>query len=104
MFYGFDLKNPNAKFSAPNKLFEALAAGKAIMTGNFGEIGRVVREAKCGVLLKDFSMNEIKETLLSLNSQVLSQYKKNALVCGLQKYNWKKANATLLDQYRCLFQ
>ncbi|MEA1970367.1 MAG: glycosyltransferase family 4 protein, partial [Thermodesulfobacteriota bacterium] len=33
IFYGFDPSNPNAKYSAPNKLFEALAAGKPTLTG-----------------------------------------------------------------------
>src|SRR3989339_1507649 len=36
VFYGFDPENPNARFSAPNKLFEGLAAGKIILTCDFG--------------------------------------------------------------------
>jgi len=51
VYYGFDPNNPNARFSAPNKLFEALAAGKPLVTGDFGEIGEVVRESECGVIL-----------------------------------------------------
>jgi glycosyltransferase involved in cell wall biosynthesis len=50
VFYGFDAGNPNARWSTPNKLFEAVAAGKPLLTGRFGEIGQIVEEAGCGVL------------------------------------------------------
>ena len=106
IFYGFDSENPNSRFSAPNKLFEALAAGKAIVTGDFGEIGKIVREAKCGVILKKFTATEIRESFLGLGSDGLrlNQLKKNALMCALQKYNWQNAKTTLLQEYRCLLQ
>ena len=43
VYYGFDPENPNARFSAPNKLYEALAAGRPLITGDFGEIADVVQ-------------------------------------------------------------
>src|SRR6185312_3246017 len=51
VYYGFDPANPNARFSAPNKLYEALTAGRPLITGDFGEIAEVVRQAKCGLVL-----------------------------------------------------
>jgi glycosyltransferase involved in cell wall biosynthesis len=50
VYYGFDPQNPNARFSAPNKLYEALAAGRPLITGDFGEIAEVVRTAECGIV------------------------------------------------------
>jgi len=50
VYYGFDETNPNAKWSAPNKLYEAIAAGKPVLTGDFGEIGQTVRENRCGII------------------------------------------------------
>ena len=72
------------------------------MTGDFGEIGKIVKETKCGLILRDFSAREIEEGFLSLNPDNLNQFKKSALLCALQKYNWQNAHTTLLHQYRRL--
>lgn len=50
VYYGFDETNPNARWSAPNKLYEAIAAGKPILSGDFGEVGETVRNQECGIL------------------------------------------------------
>ena len=99
VFYGFDTKVPNAMFSAPNKLFEGLAAGKVILTGNFGEIGKIVRETNCGVILNDYSVKEIKKALSFLHDSNIDQFSENARKAGLNKYNWKLAEKTLLSNY-----
>jgi glycosyltransferase involved in cell wall biosynthesis len=102
VFYGFDPHNPNAQYSAPNKLFEGLASGKAIITGDFGEIGRVVREESCGIVLPDYSVDEIRRALSQLQSGRGEEYKKRSLAAGTEKYSWKKASETLLRHYRSL--
>jgi len=99
VFYGFDTKVPNAMFSAPNKLFEGLAAGKVILTGNFGEIGKIVRENNCGIILNDYSVKEIKKALSFLHDSNIDQFSENARQAGLKKYNWKQAEKTLLSNY-----
>jgi hypothetical protein len=38
IYYGLDASNPNARYSAPNKLFEALAAGRAVLCNDCGEV------------------------------------------------------------------
>ena len=43
IYCGFDPAMPNFRFAAPNKLFEALAAGKPLITPDIGEIGDLVR-------------------------------------------------------------
>jgi len=102
IFYGFDPSNPNSKFSAPNKLFEALAAGKAVLTGDFGEIGRIVKETKCGIIVSNYSITEIKRTLTSLKVETLDPFKENAYRHAISKYNWKNASLILLSQYNSL--
>ena len=99
VFYGFDTKVPNAMFSAPNKLFEGLAAGKVILTGNFGEIGKIVRETNCGIILNDYSVKEIKKALSFLHDSNIDQFSENARKAGLNKYNWELAKHELLNQY-----
>jgi sugar transferase (PEP-CTERM/EpsH1 system associated) len=99
IFYGFDPSNPNAKYSAPNKLFEALAAGKAVLTGDFGEIGRIVKDTECGLIIKEFTEEEIKKNLSNLSSEILNRFKKNSKKNAMEKYNWQNAHITLLDKY-----
>ncbi|MGZ3733303.1 MAG: glycosyltransferase, partial [Parachlamydiaceae bacterium] len=103
IFYGFDPSNPNSKFSAPNKLFEALAAGKAVLTGDFGEIGRIVKETECGFVVNDYSIMEIKNTFATLKAETLDQFKENAYRHALSKYNWENASLILLSHYESLF-
>jgi glycosyltransferase involved in cell wall biosynthesis len=59
VFYGFDPGNGNARYSAPNKLFEAIAAGIPVLTGPFGEIEQIAREEGIGVVLPDYGVEEI---------------------------------------------
>ncbi len=99
IFYGFDPANPNSKYSAPNKLFEALAAGKAVLTGDFGEIAQVINETQGGLILKSFSEQEIKGRLSGLSPEVLTRLKDNASKAALAKYNWDRACTTLIDCY-----
>jgi glycosyltransferase involved in cell wall biosynthesis len=103
IFYGFDPSNPNAKYSAPNKLFEALAAGKAVLTGDFGEIGRIVKDTECGLIIRKFTEEEIKMNLSNLNPEILNRFKENSRKNALEKYNWQNARVTLLEQYRRLW-
>ena len=100
LFYGFDTENPNAKYSAPNKLFEALAAGRAIITGGFGEIGRIVAQHRCGVVLQDFSETEISRGLdLCSDADNLECWKGRAAELGERLYNWALAEKELLRVY-----
>jgi len=97
VYYGFDKNNPNAQYSAPNKLFEALAAGKAIITGDFGEIGHIVKKYNCGLILKDYSIEEIKNAINILkNKNYLIEIQNNSLKIAEKKYNWQMAKENLI--------
>ncbi len=50
VYYGLDTTNPNLHYSAPNKLYEAIAAGKPLVAGDFGEVGQTIRQSSCGIL------------------------------------------------------
>ena len=102
IFYGFDPHNPNAKYSAPNKLFEALAAGKPIITGNFGEIGKIVRERKCGIVLKDYSVQSIISGIsLLMVEKKRAKQNLNAIEAS-RIYNWNRAEKILIRAYNGL--
>lgn len=102
VFYGFDPNNPNARFSAPNKLFECLAAGKSLITGDFGEIGKIVREMNCGVIVPDYSVDSIANEISNMTIQKLYSYNENSKQACEEKYSWDKAKDILLTNYMSL--
>jgi glycosyltransferase involved in cell wall biosynthesis len=103
VYYGFDPENPNARFSAPNKLFEALAAGRPLITGDFGEIAEVVREASCGIVLPVYSGEEIQKALALLQDpnrrRSMADYARRF---GSAHMNWEKGEEVLYREYSAL--
>ena len=100
VYYGMYLDNANAKFSAPNKLFEALAAGKAVITTNIGEVGKIVKEEGCGIVLDQPTVEAICEALHCMcRYQTLERFQQNAMAAGKTKYNWESAKQELLEAY-----
>lgn len=99
IYYGFDAQNPNARFSAPNKLFEGLAAGRPLVTGDFGEIAEIVRESECGIILPSYSTEQISKAFLMLeNSATRDRLASNARRRG-REINWDKAEEALYVAY-----
>lgn len=105
VYYGFDPQNPNARFSAPNKLFEALAAGRPLITGDFGEIAEVVRQASCGIVLPVYSVNTIQNALTTLrDAQARIAMGLNAKRFGEAAMNWRKGDEVLHREYSALLR
>jgi glycosyltransferase involved in cell wall biosynthesis len=100
VFYGFDPENPNARFSAPNKLFEALAAGRPLITGDFGEIADVVRQASCGIVLPEYSVQTIRTALNTLrDANLRNTMAGNSKRFGETGMNWRKGEEILYREY-----
>jgi glycosyltransferase involved in cell wall biosynthesis len=100
IYYGLEDCSGNNKYSAPNKLYEALAAGRAVLTSNIGEIARIVREENCGISLENISKENVLNAFKKLrNHSILTEYKSNARLAGINKYNWSNAEETLLNVY-----
>ena len=100
VYYGYDPGSPNARFSAPNKLFEGLAAGRPLLTAKFGEIGRIVSDHGCGVILSNYSVEEILRGLdFCSDPERLKELKDAAARAGENQYNWHKAEHVLLSVY-----
>jgi glycosyltransferase involved in cell wall biosynthesis len=103
VYYGFDPDNPNARFSAPNKLFEALAAGRPLIAGNFGEIAEVIGQTCCGIVLPEYTADAITEAFGVLRwAPIRSAMARNAGEAGRRAFNWEQAEATLYREYAAL--
>lgn len=100
IYYGLKENFPIRKYSAPNKLFEALSAGKALLTGDFGEIGKIVKEENCGIILESFTQSEFEKAFkILLQPDKLSKFKFNAKQASEKKYNWLNAEKRLIETY-----
>jgi glycosyltransferase involved in cell wall biosynthesis len=100
VYYGFDEQNPNAKYSAPNKLFEALAAGRPLITGDFGEIADVVRATGCGVVLGSYTPEFVAAALARMrDSASWNDMADRARQAGRTGMNWATAERILYSEY-----
>jgi glycosyltransferase involved in cell wall biosynthesis len=103
VYYGLDPTNPNARFSAPNKLFEALAAGKAVVCNDCGEVGRIVRETGCGIVVPHLTSEQLAHALYALCDPArLADCQRRSAEAGRRRYHWAEAERELLALYRCL--
>jgi len=103
IYYGFDPLNPNARFSAPNKLYEALAAGRPLITGDFGEIGQVVMDAGCGVVLARYTVEDVAKAFAILKDpRIREQFADRAAHLGRTTVNWAHAERVLYQEYSAL--
>jgi glycosyltransferase involved in cell wall biosynthesis len=103
VYYGFDPANPNARFSAPNKLFEALAAGRPLITGDFGEIAEVVRETGAGIVLPKYGVPEICSAFKVLADRTVRDVmSSNAQRFARTAMNWEKGEDILYREYNAL--
>lgn len=81
----------------PNKLFDALAAGRAMLIRDgASEMADVVRREDCGLLLAEVT----PETLIAAFAQLqqpdtLARLQANALAAGRERYNWAIAERSL---------
>lgn len=70
--------NDGFKFSLPNKLFEAIQARLAIVTGPSPEIGKIVRAGQCGLVLDDFSAKSLADSLKKLTATDIEKFKRHS--------------------------
>lgn len=98
----YECLNPeiqNSKYCATNKFFEALAAGKPFLALNLGEIGKIIKEEDCGILISSLNTQDINKGIdeIKRNYALLSQNSRNS---GFNKYNWGIAENRLFKLYK----
>ncbi len=100
IYCGFDPANPNARYAAPNKLFEALAAGKPLISPDIGEIGDLIRRSDCGMLLPDCTVAAVRQAVRSMRiPELRATWTENARRLGSTEMNWEKGREILHSEY-----
>ncbi len=103
IYYCLKPDYPGAAYNASNTLSNAMAAGKPVIANDIGDLGRMVRNTGCGLLLEEVTPQAIREAILKLADPAL----RNRLgIAGWQaaqsEYNWSVSEARLLDLYQSL--
>ena len=89
---------PILSTNSPNKFFDAISAGKPIITNMGGWIGKLVENYKIGFSLENDNPQAIVETvekLTSMNKNQLEEMGQNARKLAEEKFNQKDMTDTL---------
>ena len=92
--------NENYLFSLPNKVFDYIHAGTAIVASNLPEVASVVKKHKVGKIIPSHDPKAIAETIQSLaqNPELLAELKQNCLAAKHLE-NWENEVQTIADFY-----
>lgn len=101
VYYVVDPEYPNNRYSTPNLLFLAMAAGRPVITTSVGEIARIVSDWDCGTIVPDLNPETLRAVLSNYFDFNLWQRQSNASFgAALSEYNWELAAAKLVEVYR----
>lgn len=101
IYYGLSAESGNNHYSSPNALFNALAAGKPVLTTNVGEIAHIVKKEQCGIVVEQPTPVALAQAMMQLRAPDFREpLASNALRAAQTKYNWASAQETLFDVYR----
>jgi glycosyltransferase involved in cell wall biosynthesis len=95
-----DRTDLNHLYSLPNKLFDYISSGIAVMASDLPEISSIVQTFSCGIILKEVTPDNIASALAGLASErtVLHEMKSNALHAS-EKLNWSTESASVSAFY-----
>lgn len=91
----------NSKITTPNKLLEAMAAGKPIICNKNTHAGDLTEKYNCGITVES-NLESIKNGILKLrdNPDLCKELGKNGLNAAISKFNWSQQKEKLLNIYK----
>ena len=102
MFAIYDPSHPNHKYSAANKVYEAMLLGKPIIVANNTGMDKIVRTENMGYTI-DFNQEAFKDLLLYIenNREEVLEKSKNAYE-AYSRYSWEEMEKRIIDLYQKL--
>lgn len=95
------IPNPDGSpfFGSPTKLFEYMAAGKAIVASNLDQMGQILSDNETALLTTPGSAEEIADCIIRLaeDAKLRQTLGKNAREEAVQKYTWGIHVEKILD-------
>lgn len=98
------LPNPNHVTSLPNKLFEYMAMGMAILASDFPIWREILDKSRCGILVDPLDSNAIREAIerLESNREELAQMGSQGQQAYQSRYNWESQEKKLISLYKII--
>jgi glycosyltransferase involved in cell wall biosynthesis len=91
---------PGAVYNAPNTLSNAMAAGCPIIANDMGDLGRIIRQNGCGLLLPEVTPAHICQAVKKLQDPIVRQQMGIAGRRAAETfYNWTIAGNELEQVY-----
>jgi glycosyltransferase involved in cell wall biosynthesis len=89
--------NENLRLSLPNKLFDYLGGGLAILSSDLPSVREIVAKHDCGTLFEPTGPEAIAEAVLAMSSDLdrLWEMKRNALGAW-EEYSWPRQGEKLV--------
>lgn len=101
IFYCLKVDYPGAIYNAPNTLSNAMAAGRPVIANDVGDLGRIVHQTGCGLLISDVTPETIREAISRLkHKRIREQLGKAGRKAAEQQYNWDFASKSLMNIYQ----
>ncbi|MCL2246451.1 MAG: glycosyltransferase family 4 protein [Lentimicrobiaceae bacterium] len=93
---------PNYINSSPNKLFEYMAYGMAVIASDFPVWQNIIDTYKCGICVNPLDINEIANAILYLknNPETAIEMGKNGRKAVIEHFNWEIESRKLVAFYR----
>lgn len=105
VFYAlYDPLNPNHKYASPNKVFEAMMLGKAILVARDTNVDKVVKAFECGLVVDYNDIHAIETGLVSLavDKASLIEMGKKARMAYETDFNWESMEKRIRNLYSLL--
>jgi glycosyltransferase involved in cell wall biosynthesis len=92
--------NLNYRYSLPNKLFDYIAAGLAIIASDLPETGKLITNNGFGIVIESVTPECISKTLIELKSNPgrITELKRNAIITS-SKINWETESKKVIEFY-----
>jgi glycosyltransferase involved in cell wall biosynthesis len=92
--------NINYRYSLPNKLFDYIAAGIPVISGDLPETGKILRETGCGLIIGTITPESISEALIKLKTdKLLYKTLKDNAIKAFSVLNWKTESIQVKQLY-----
>jgi glycosyltransferase involved in cell wall biosynthesis len=105
VYYCLKPDYPGAVYNAPNTLSNAMAAGRPIIANDVGDLGRIVRQTECGILLQDVTAAAIQRAIEELRDPAVRRRMGEAgRAAAEERYNWTEVERQLNRIYDQLLE
>jgi glycosyltransferase involved in cell wall biosynthesis len=93
----------NHRFTTPQKLWEAIAAGVPVVASDLPGMAEIVRDTGCGILVDATSPADIARgirEIVDASPEERERMRERTWRAGQERYNWEHETDTLLALYR----